>query len=224
MEDNKYRWIYQIEIVIYILTLIICSYLNYQSNYQYGIKMGFVAIFTPFIIPLFFKLLKWQMTYRVRIVNITFMYFASLIGSSYYGYSIPLFDKLMHFISGILTTIFAILLFCKIKQSKKITNESDYQIFLIFINALNLAIAVLWEFYEYLMLIFFNNDCIHHYSSGVHDSLTDMMCAFVAGLLITIMIIRYYRNGKSNFLISMYEEMYDLNLDEKAGYNYGSKY
>ena len=41
----------------------------------------------------------------------------------------------------------------------------------------NMAVAQLWEFYEYVMLIFFKNDCINHYTQGVHDSNTDMLCA-----------------------------------------------
>ena len=53
-----------------------------------------------------------------------------------------------------------------------------------------MAIALCWEFFEYAMLIFFNNDAINHYTQGVHDSMTDMLCATIAGLLLTIWIMK----------------------------------
>ena len=76
-----------------------------------------------------------------------------------------------------------------------------------------MAIALLWEFYEYSMLIFFNNDCINHYTTGVHDSITDMLCAFTAGLIITTLVVRYYKTGKKDFFISLYEKFYDMNIE-----------
>jgi len=38
-----------------------------------------------------------------------------------------------------------------------------------------------------LMLVFFNHDCIRHYTSGVHDALTDMICAFLGGVVVFLL-------------------------------------
>ena len=62
------------------------------------------------------------------------------------------------------------------------------------------------------MLILFNNDCINHYTTGVHDSLSDMMCAFVAGIIILVMIYRYYKKGKTNFFLRLCENFYNKNF------------
>lgn len=173
--------------------------------------MTLVAIITPWLIPAVFKLLKWQMSIEVKIVNITFIYLSSLIGSGLNGYHYPYFDKIVHFFSGILASLLMISLFCLLKNKRKISDPGDYQILLLFTFSSNLAIALLWEFFEYLMLILFNNDCINHYTTGVHDSLTDMLCALVGGLIVIYCLINYYQRGKRSFVIDFYEHLYDFN-------------
>lgn len=75
-----------------------------------------------------------------------------------------------------------------------------------------MAVAQLWEFYEYAMLIFFKNDCINHYTQGVHDSITDMLCAAVAGICLTVFLVLYYKNGRRSFFVNIYEKFYDRNI------------
>lgn len=209
------EWSFRFLVILYVISSGVGFYLNIQMQNWQGVKMGFVALLTPFLIPLLFRLCSWKMTWEVRIVNLVFVYFASLIGSCFHWYQLPYFDKILHFSSGLFGTILAVLLFCSIKQQKKIIQKQDHAIFLIFINAVNMSIALLWEFFEYLMLVLFNNDAINHYTTGVHDSITDMLCATIAGLFITFLVIRYYRNGKSNFFIQLYENMYDTNIGKQ---------
>ena len=94
-------------------------------------------------------------------------------------------------------------------------DKKDYHVFLVFINAVNIAVGEIWEFYEYAMLIFFNNDCINHYSQGVHDTITDVLCATVAGILLTLLIMRYHKTGKGNFFTNVYEKFYERNIAGK---------
>lgn len=212
-KQKQYNLVLQLCILIYILTSIIGFYLNYVNNNFTAFFMGFVALITPLIIPCLFYLFKLKATNEIYIINLIFMYFASLIGSCFKGYSIPFFDKILHFSSGIFVSLLAIILFYIIKKEKKITDHRDYKIFLLFVFNTNLAIAMLWELYEYMMLILFNNDCINHYKTGVHDSLTDMFCALVAGILIIFLINRYYKHEKKHFLLQICENFYDQNFN-----------
>lgn len=202
-------------IIIYVLTTIYAFYFNYQIQDYRGIGMGIVAIFTPWLIPILFKVLHLKASDEIYLLNVIFVYFASLVGSCLGGYSLPFFDKVLHFSSGLFATILAMMLYSWIKHKKKPETKADMAIFYIFINALNLAIAAIWEFYEYSMLVFFNNDCINHYTTGVHDSITDMICAFFAGLILTGFIVRYYKTSRSSFFISLYEKFYDMNIEGK---------
>lgn len=213
MLKKESRLILKSCIIIYILTAILAFYLNYINNNYSAFYMGFTALITPFIIPGLFYLFKLKATVQIYIINLIFMYFASLLGSCFGGYSLPFFDKILHFSSGIFASLLAIILFYIIKKEKKITNCQDNKIFLLFVFNTNLAIAMLWELYEYMMLILFNNDCINHYKTGVHDSMTDMICALVAGILIILLLKRDYKDGKKHFLFQLCDDFYDLNFN-----------
>jgi len=199
-------------IFIYIVTLLFGFYRNWQARDYNALAMGFVACITPWIVPLICKICKFNPVYEISICNVVFVYFASLIGSVFHGYSVFGFDKVVHFFSGVLLTIASALVFMIIKNVSHIRDRADYRLFLVFINAMNLAIAACWEFYEYAMLIFFDNDCINHYTQGVHDSITDMLCAFVGGIVVTLLIVRSYKSGKANFITDLCEKFYDQNL------------
>lgn len=211
--DIRLKQLLYVLSMIYIVTLLYGFYYNYQVQDMNALAMGGVAIVTPLIVPVVFRLLKLKPVYEIYIINVVFVYFASLIGSSFHCYSLLGFDKALHFASGIMFATVSIIVFMTIKKVRHISNKEDYVLFLVFINALNLAVAVFWEFYEYAMLIFFNNDCINHYTQGVHDSITDMLCAFVGGVLITGMVMHAYKKNKGNFVINLCEKFYVLNIE-----------
>ena len=102
-------------------------------------------------------------------------------------------------------------------RSSKLDSIQEWHIFLVFVNAVNTAIAVYWEFYEYAMLIFFNNDAINHYTSGVHDTITDMLVCVAGGLVVTGFLISAKRSGKDNFFTRLPQKFYDLNLAHRNG-------
>lgn len=212
----KQKWdkvILELCIIVYIVTSLIGFYFNYINNDLTVFFMGFVALITPLLLPFIFYLFKLKATKTIYIINIIFMYFASLIGSCFNGYDLPFFDKILHFSSGIFASLLAVILFYIIKKEKKIVEHQEYKIFILFVFNTNLAIAMLWELFEYMMLILFNNDCINHYKTGVHDSMTDMLCALVAGIIIIFMIKRSYQQKKKYFLLQLCDDFYDQNFN-----------
>ncbi len=215
-KEQRLRYLLYICNILYIVTLLYSFYINMKQGNQAALGMGVVAIFTPLIVPVLFKLFRWKPVYEMYIISTVFMYFASLIGSCLKGYGVPGFDKALHFSSGIFATILAVILYQLLKKVCRPDHQRDYYVMLVFINACNIAIAAIWEYYEYAMLIFFQNDAINHYSQGVHDSMTDMLCATLAGLLITLCIMHAHKTGKANFFTNIYEKFYRKNI-EKAG-------
>ncbi len=214
--NQKLKLLLRAEIFIYAISVVYGFYHSWMMEDDQALGMCVVACLTPWIVPLIFHLAHFKRVVEIDICNIAFVYFASLIGSVFHGYSVFGFDKVVHFCSGLLLTTCSILLFMIIKKTAHIQNKEDYHLFLIFINAMNLAIAVCWEFYEYAMLIFFNNDCINHYTQGVHDSITDMLCAFVGGILITQLVMRSYRKKTPGFITSLCEKFYRLNIEKHS--------
>lgn len=187
--------------IIYTLTLIPAFI---QANGFMDVVMVIVACVLPFVFPVLFKLVHKKMPNEMMCLNITFIYFASLIGSCLGGYKIIFFDKVVHFASGFIAFTIGLLLY-EGWVSKRI-NRNNFKLF--FCNLFNLSVAVIWEFYEYFMLVVFDHDCINHYSSGVHDALTDMFCAFVGGLIVTIIIYYSNKKEKPNFFEDLVQSFY----------------
>lgn len=214
MSQKLLKNIFYLSNLIYVITLGYAFYHNFEKGSSNGIMMCYVAILCPLIVIVFFKLMKWKPVYEIYIISTCFCYFASLIGSCLGGYSLAYFDKVVHGCSGLFATLLGVMVFSIIKKSKKAVGKEDYILLLVFMNTFNLAIAVLWEFYEYAVLIFMNNDAINHYSQGVHDSMQDMLSATLGGIIITLFVIHHYRSGKNNFFTNIPEKFYDKNMDK----------
>ncbi|MEG2306746.1 MAG: DUF2238 domain-containing protein [Erysipelotrichaceae bacterium] len=215
MSKQNLKKILSLCVLIYMITLAYAFYDNIIDQDMNGVAMGFVAILCPLIVVVVFKIFHFKEIEEIYIISTAFCYFASLIGSCLGGYSILYFDKVVHLCSGIFATLLALILFSAIKRCKKAKTKEDYHLLIVFINAFNLAVAVFWEFYEYAILIFFNNDAIHHYTQGVHDTITDMLSAFLGGLFITYWVIRHYQSGKENFFTNISEKFYEINLKKE---------
>ena len=195
MKNKKTNFIYKSGILIYLISLVYAFYLNWGGKY---FSMTIVACLTPFIMPLLMKLLKIEVPQEFYIINIIFVYFASLWGSCLGGYHLPYFDKFTHFFSGII--------FCEIAYifyKHFLPNEKRKFLMFIFINALNAMIALFWEFYEYALLIFFNYDAINHYSTGIHDSITDMLVAVIGSFILSLYLTHYDQRNDNHFFIKL---------------------
>lgn len=209
--SKKQKRMVQFGFIFYYVSLIFAFLYTYMNQME-GFKMGFVAAFTCCLVPLTMKIFKLKPIFEIYMVNLVFAYIASIGGSMLGAYSLPFFDKLLHFSSGLFICELGYMLHSYLKESPQVKNKKENIELFVFINAFNMMIAVFWEFFEYGCLIFLNNDAIRHYTSGVHDSMTDMLVALCGGLIVSIMIYRFYKTGKKNFWVSLNQHFYDLNF------------
>lgn len=210
-KDNKLKKIWYAFNGIYVGTLGYSVFVNYVEGDKNGLFMCAVAVLTLVLVPLIFKVFHFKPVYEIYLVATTFAYIASVWGSTLGGYGVKGFDKFLHFSSGFLGLTAAVMLYYLLSSHNEIKTVPEKRVFYVFINAVNMAIAVCWEFFEYAMLIFFNNDAINHYTQGVHDSMTDMLCATFAGLLLTMWIMK----KNSNFFMNTAQKFYELNVKKK---------
>ena len=177
---------YKTLISIYILTLLYVLFFDYKIN---------IIVSLVLFIPTFY--LKYDI-YKIEYLG--YVYLTQLLGSSVGLYNLPYYDKIMHFLSGIIFVIIGYILFKKHISSKKILY--------IVINCYETAVAFLWEVFEYAGLVFFNYDASRHFTTGVHDTMQDMIFSFIAGLLVTYVIYKY-----PSYIDSLYIQRQD-NLDQ----------
>lgn len=209
--DNILKRIWYVFNGIYVVTLFYSVFVNYTEGDTNGLFMCIVAVLTLVMVPLIFKVFHFKPIYEIYLIATVFAYIASVWGSTLGGYGLPGFDKFLHFSSGFLMLTVAVMLYYLLSSNNEIKTKQEKRVFYVFINAVNMAIALCWEFFEYAMLIFFNNDAINHYTQGVHDSMTDMLCATIAGLLLTIWIMK----SRSNFFMNTAQKFYELNVKKK---------
>ncbi len=110
---------------IYYCTLALGS-INHLSQQNYDkIIYLLMALFCPYLVLKIFDLVKLKYTSSIILVNYWFCFFSLIIGNLFKGYSVPYFDKVLHFTSGILITLLFAMLF-KFICNQKINNIIKY--------------------------------------------------------------------------------------------------
>ena len=178
-------------VILYLVVLGYSIWIQIQENDLNGLMMCAVAFFTLWAVPIVFHILHLKPVYEIYNLATVFAFIACVWGSTLGGYDLPFFDKFLHFTSGILMLGGSMLIYALLKGTTVFNTKIEKRTFYVCIIAINMSIALCWEYFEYAMLVFFNNDAIRHYTQGVHDSMTDMICATLAGLLCTAWI--YFR-------------------------------
>ena len=127
------------------------------------------------------KLFKTKISEGLNLIYIIFIFMAHFLGviCELYNY-IYWFDKFVHFLSGIVTSFVAIYLLIKFKKDKNIFFD------IIYIISLTLAVASLWEMFEYLSSYYFGVDPQKVVSTGVSDTMGDLIVAFLGSMLVSI--------------------------------------
>ncbi len=119
-------------------------------------------------------------------IYLIFIFFSHFLGSILSFYELfSYYDKIMHFMSGILTSVLAIFLLISFKNY----NKNNLLFNIIFIISITLAIASLWEFFEYISDSIFNGNAQRVLSTGVSDTMQDMIAAFLGSIFFIIFYI-----------------------------------
>lgn len=185
MRKKKNKTLIIINFLIIIISTIICLnrsvfYLSEGNNFM--AISSILMIFLPLSIYVLEKIIKKEIGEIVKLVFLLFVLAAGVLGAIGNLYNeITYYDKLVHFISGVLVSLLVILLsklFYKEEPNKKI-------LFLIIV-VLNLAIASLWEIFEFLFDTLFDKNA----QKGNTDTMLDMITAFIGGILTFLPCIR----------------------------------
>ncbi len=70
-----------------------------------------------------------------------------------------------------------------------------------------MSIAFLWEIFEYCGLVFFQHDASKHFTTGVHDTMQDMIVSMIGGLIITYLIYKF-----PSYIDSLYISQQDTQM------------
>ena len=182
--------------IIFYYLFIICSFMMNGLNHLLYLIM---CIFLPPVLEIVLsKFIKLTDTIRCPFLICSAM--AMIGGHTMHFYAFPYFDKILHTTSGLLISTFIAMIYAYLKHTIDINNKTDMIIQYLFINGTNVMVAVIWELFEFSLRVLFNIDAINHYTTGVYDSITDMLVAFIGGIFITMCIHHYHQTKKDNII------------------------
>ncbi len=152
------------------------------------------VIFIPKIFNYIFKKSKIKITDDIEFAYLIFLILAFLFGSIMGGYSkIYWYDSFTHLLSGVFTAFMAPILLKWLNRY----NKKDIVFNIIYIILVTLSIAVLWECTEFTIDKILGTDTQKVLTTGVNDTMKDMICALVGSILYSIYYL-YSLSKKSN--------------------------
>ena len=136
----------------------------------------------PYIVKKFFK---FDISDYLIFIWIVFIFMAHYLGATLEFYNKwYLFDKITHFISGILSGGVGALILEKIKCKKLLFN-------ILFILSFTWFCAGMWEVFEFTCNYLFGGDAQRVTLTGVSDTMWDMIVAFFGSIIVCF--VYYFR-------------------------------
>lgn len=149
-----------------------------------------IVLLLPKLLHLIFK---FKIKPSIECIYVIFIIFAQLFGCVMHMYSeVHWYDSFTHFISGVLTAFLAIFILDKLKKY----NRKDLLFNIIFIFGITLMIAALWEIFEFSSDKILGGDTQKVLTTGVDDTMKDIICALFGGIIFTLYYLYDILNNK----------------------------
>ena len=181
---------------IWLLTTILCIYHFIRGEITY-IEGGIMFLASAIGVDFFFKLVKIKLSDSTDFIIQLFIFACLFLGKMYYVYSIlPWWDSFVHFISGILLGIGALLLLT-IQVKDKVIKQLSPIFIATYAFLSSIAAAGLWEIWE------FAGDQLFGLNSQGHsliDTMVDICMGFSGAIIASILIYLYFKKKKFKFI------------------------
>lgn len=140
------------------------------------------------------KCFKTNLTSTIEFIYLVFVFGAHFLGSIVDFYHIVNnYDKIMHLLFGIITAFLG--LYTLINLGKYDQKNIFFNV--LFIISFVLMIAAFWEFFEYFSDILFKQDAQNVLTTGIHDTMKDMIAAFLGSILFNIVYVYEVKSGNN---------------------------
>ncbi|MFA5603729.1 MAG: hypothetical protein WDA12_02610 [Bacilli bacterium] len=158
-----------------------------------------ITILPVMILPLLLKK-TLNLTDSTVMLYLVFVFFAQFVGSMLNVYdTVPMFDKIMHLSSGVISSVLAVLLLVSFKKY----DHENIGFNILFIITTTFMVAGLWEIFEYSADKVFSGDAQRVIETGINDTMQDIIAAFFGAISFCI-LYAYEKINKVEFVISKY--------------------
>lgn len=165
------------------------------------------------------RLLHIKRTPQMDFLIYLFLFCAFTIGMGFQCYHwLPLWDKVAHTLSGTFFGMMGLFLFYRGKPGHAICKE-DYPLATGFAFCFSMTVAGVWEIYEYFLSFVWPTDPQNVLTTGVGDTMQDMIVCLIGTLVLVWAMRAYYQKGKTGFLMGAFESFYHANGLQKEHSN-----
>lgn len=209
------RAYYVILTVYYLGTVGAFTYVLTNGAQIYLVLMALAGCVLPVVPGLIYRVFHLRAVYLFNSIFLVFAFVAVTFASVLGGYDrVPYLDKALHCASGFLFAVTGMLVFyyCKPGHCKE---PSDAPAVSMFAAMFAMSSAVLWETYEYILSLF-GPDPQLVATTGVHDTMQDMIVCTVGGTISAFFCYRYLKSGRKELMMSLFESFYQENIQPKA--------
>lgn len=189
-------------LAVFLLISALSALLALRRGDGYAASQAALAVVMFTFPALIQRLFRFPIPQDCRLIYYVFVFGTVVVGSSFYGYSrIPYWDKIFHFFSGVLICAAGLmvchLLFWRLDGPLRARRT----LYVLFPFLFNLSVAAVWEFYEYALFVFFGVDAVNTLTTGVNDTMQDMLVCFLGGLVFSAILLAGWKRGRRGFLL-----------------------
>ncbi len=168
-----------------------------RDLYKYLIIYSIIPVMLlPYIIEYIFKI---KINEPIIFIYLIFVILAHFFGTILDFYKqFYMYDKIVHTLSGVMSSFLALVILHKLKMY----NKKNLLFNIIFIIAIALAIASLWEIYEFTFDNIFGKDAQRVLKTGVGDTMTDIIVALIGSFWVSLMYLYEGVKNKKLLVIS----------------------
>ena len=190
--------------LIYMAVLIITFIYKYAiKDYDELFRIGLAAV-TAWIVYFVCKITFLKKSEICFYVILAFSFSAIYLGNVWDLYRIiPIYDKLLHLLSGVIIAVIGFVLFLYLNNGN-IKGDFNTYFAVIFSIIFSIAAAGLWEIWEFSTDMLFG---FHSQNNSLIDTMMDIICGSIMGIIANIPIYLYIKGKNISFIEKIIDEI-----------------
>lgn len=203
-DTSRQIFTYDNIITIIFMTLLVMT-LIFNAVFQNGNKVFRIIsiIATIILLKVVFTITFLKKSKATYLAVLIFIFMAMYLGNVWDFYSlIPSYDKILHLSSGIIIGIVGLIVYAHF--TKEYMKKLNIKFMLVFVFIFCVGLAGLWEIWEFTGDRLFGLDS---QNNSLIDTMIDIICGTVGGLISLIPIYGFGKGNKNKFLDKITKEV-----------------
>lgn len=203
--ERDFRKINRFAVPAYLAANLLLAGVNAMQSLWYYAVLALCALLLPLILSLFYRIIRRRRSYQLDLLVYLYVFLLYTLGIVMRLYSLTsYYDKLAHTLSGIVIALFGLLLF-HLLSPEKTMERARFPLAAVFVMAVVTAVAGIWEIWEFIVSLIFHSDPQRVLTTGVADTMLDMIVCVVGGAAFLPSLWLYMSRGKTFFLLGIFE-------------------